>query len=67
MNQVFEQDATQPNEFYKKEISRLLKEIQLKNEQMDNSQLEIEKLEEKSAETLKRIDIKIQEIENILM
>ena len=67
MNQVLEQDVMQPNEFYKKEISRLLKEIRLKNEQMDNSQLEIEELEEKSAETLKRIDIKIQEIENILM
>ncbi|MGI9056003.1 MAG: hypothetical protein ACR2F2_09405 [Pyrinomonadaceae bacterium] len=66
MNQIIEQDAIHSDEYYKKEIGYLLKEIKLKNEQMDETQTEIEELQIKSTENLKRIDLKIQEIENIL-
>ena len=65
MSQIIEQDAIQSDEYYRREIGRLLEEITLKNKQMDETQTEIEELQKKSTENLKRIDIKIQEIENI--
>ncbi len=67
MSQILEQEVTQSDEYYKKEIRRMIKEMQFKNEQMDKTQLEIEKFQKRSAETLKRIDNNIQKIENILI
>lgn len=67
MNQIIEQDTTKSDEYYKNEVGQLLEKIKLKNERMDKTQVEIEKLQKKSTENLKRIDAKIQEIENILM
>ena len=67
MSQVLNQEATQTEEFYKREVYRMLNEIRGNNEKMELDQAEIDCSKERSAENLRRIEIKIQAIENLVM
>lgn len=67
MSQVFEQDVTHSDEYYKKEIHRMLEEMQRNNEIMKRDQEEIDWLKQQSRETIKRIDANLAKIERILV
>ena len=66
MSQVLEQDITQSDEYYKKEVRRLIAEMQKYNEIMKRDQEEIDWLKKQSRETLKRIDANLAIIEKTL-
>lgn len=67
MSQVLEQDTAQSNEFYKKEIRRMIEQMSKNNEIMKRDQDEIDWLKKQSRETLKRIDENIAIIERTLI
>ena len=66
MSQVLEHEVTQSDEYYKKEVRRLIAEMQKNNEIMKRDQDEIDWLKKQSRETLKRIDANLETIERIL-
>jgi hypothetical protein len=66
MSQILEQEVTKSDEYYKKEVRRMLEKIRLNNEKMDRDQVEIDRLKEQSREILDRIEVKIRNIEKLL-
>ncbi len=67
MSQVLEQDVTQSDEFYQKEIHRMLEEMRKNNEIMKRDQDEIDWLKSQSRQTMKRIDENLARIERMLV
>lgn len=67
MSQVLNAKVTQTDEFYKREVYRMLDEIRRNNEKMESDQKEINRFKKTSAKNLQRIEIKIQALENLVM
>ena len=66
MSQVLEQDITQSDEYYKKEVRRLIAEMQKNNEIMKRDQEEIDWLKAQSAKTMRQIQENLETIEKTL-
>lgn len=66
MSQVINQETAQSEEFYKREVNRMLAAIQHSNEKMERSQEEIDWLKQQSSESLRRIDQNLRQIEEFL-
>lgn len=66
MSQILNQETLQSDEFYKKEVHRMIDELQRKSEKMEHDQKEIDWLKEQSFNSLKRIDQNLTRIEGFL-